>query len=78
MRKPQHDPGCELGTVVTMVLTGWLCDSPLGWPSVFYVCGGVGLAWGVVWFRFMAGKGDHDRSGKGEARKVIFIKFFVD
>ncbi|XP_066938077.1 putative inorganic phosphate cotransporter isoform X2 [Macrobrachium rosenbergii] len=44
--------GCQFGTVVTMPISGWLCDTDFlgGWPSVFYVFGSLGLVWGVAWF----------------------------
>ncbi|KAK5641976.1 hypothetical protein RI129_010523 [Pyrocoelia pectoralis] len=38
-----------LGAAVTMPICGYLIDS-LGWESVFYVTGGVGLIWTFVWF----------------------------
>ena len=33
-------------------MSGWLCDSGFlgGWPSVFYVLGGLLLVWCVAWF----------------------------
>ncbi|XP_047486618.1 sialin-like [Penaeus chinensis] len=44
--------GAQFGTVVTMPLSGWLCDSGFlgGWPSVFYVFGVLGVLWGIAWF----------------------------
>ncbi|XP_042858594.1 sialin-like [Penaeus japonicus] len=50
--------GMQFGTVVTLTAGGWLSSSSFlgGWPSVFYVFGTVGLAWGIPWFLFV-----HDR-----------------
>ncbi|XP_037799091.1 LOW QUALITY PROTEIN: sialin-like [Penaeus monodon] len=50
--------GMQFGTIIGLTLSGWLCNSGFlgGWPSVFYVFGGVGLAWGVPWFLLI-----HDR-----------------
>ncbi|CAL4130204.1 unnamed protein product, partial [Meganyctiphanes norvegica] len=44
--------GVQFGTIVTMPISGWLCDSDFlgGWPSVFYLFGGLGIIWGVAWF----------------------------
>ncbi|KAF2348527.1 Major facilitator superfamily [Trinorchestia longiramus] len=42
--------GCIFGTIVTMSVTGVLCDSSWGWPSSFVLFGGLGLVWAVVWF----------------------------
>ena len=41
--------GAYVGTIVSMPLSGWLCDSTYGWPSVFYLCGALGVFWFVLW-----------------------------
>ena len=41
--------GAYVGTIVSMPLSGWLCDSKYGWPSVFYLCGALGVVWFVLW-----------------------------
>lgn len=43
--------GGYLGTVVTMPISGLLCDVDLlnGWPLVFYVTGAVGVIWYIPW-----------------------------
>ncbi|XP_047484173.1 sialin-like [Penaeus chinensis] len=48
----------QFGTIIGLTSSGWLCNSGFlgGWPSVFYVFGGVGLAWAVPWFLLI-----HDR-----------------
>lgn len=48
----------QFGTVVAMTAGGYLSASSFlgGWPSVFYVFGTVGLAWGIPWFLLV-----HDR-----------------
>ena len=47
--------GAQIGTVVTLPLAGQLCDSTFlgGWPSIFYVLGGVGCVWFVLWAFFV-------------------------
>ncbi|KAK4302798.1 hypothetical protein Pmani_025145 [Petrolisthes manimaculis] len=44
--------GTALGTILGMAVGGWLCKTTFlgGWPSVFYVSGGLGVAWGLPWF----------------------------
>lgn len=39
----------SLGAAITMPICGFLIAS-LGWESVFYVTGVVGLVWSIVWF----------------------------
>lgn len=40
------------GTVVSMLLTGFIASSWYGWPMVFYIFNGAGLVWCVL-FAFM-------------------------
>lgn len=39
----------SLGAALTMPVCGYLI-STVGWASVFYVTGGIGLAWSILWF----------------------------
>ncbi|XP_056875923.1 sialin isoform X1 [Takifugu flavidus] len=41
--------GANFGAFVALPLTGYICQT-LGWPAVFYICGGVGCIWAVFWF----------------------------
>lgn len=41
--------GGPLGTVVSMPFTGWISGTHLGWPYAFYIYGGAGLLWTVLW-----------------------------
>ncbi|KAK3874099.1 hypothetical protein Pcinc_020935 [Petrolisthes cinctipes] len=43
--------GCQFGTVVTLAISGWLTQTWLGWPSVFYGFGLCGLLWSFFWFK---------------------------
>ncbi|GFN92514.1 vesicular glutamate transporter 3 [Plakobranchus ocellatus] len=47
--------GTDLGTVITMPISGLLCDSDIlgGWPSVFYIMGAVSLLWSICWLAFV-------------------------
>ncbi|XP_004520756.1 putative inorganic phosphate cotransporter isoform X1 [Ceratitis capitata] len=42
--------GSQFGTVVMMASSGVIASSALGWPSIFYLSGGVGVVWAIVWF----------------------------
>lgn len=48
--------GINVGTVVTMPLSGILCNSSLfgGWPSAFYVIGIWGCFWFLLWCFFVS------------------------
>ncbi|XP_067687726.1 uncharacterized transporter slc-17.2-like [Haliotis asinina] len=43
--------GSEVGNALVFPLSGFLCRSGfgLGWPSVFYVIGGLGFVWSLFW-----------------------------
>ena len=40
--------GAQIGNVVTFPFSGFLCRT-LGWESIFYVFGGLGLLWCLAW-----------------------------
>lgn len=42
--------GAQFGTVIAMPASGYLAESMLGWPSIFYVFGAAGILWSIVWF----------------------------
>lgn len=39
----------SLGAAITLPVCGYLISS-LGWPSVFYFTGAIGLVWSILWF----------------------------
>jgi len=41
--------GAQAGTVLSLPVSGYLCDR-LGWESVFYVFGTLGVVWWVAWW----------------------------
>src|SRR5687768_16476892 len=43
--------GCELGTVITLPIAGYLCyvDMLGGSPSAYYLFGGLGVIWFGLW-----------------------------
>ncbi|XP_076084936.1 sialin-like [Mytilus galloprovincialis] len=46
--------GSYIGTVISMLLSGYMLESGLGWPSIFYLFGGIALLWCVCWGYFIA------------------------
>ncbi|XP_068431199.1 sialin-like isoform X2 [Clinocottus analis] len=45
--------GGNFGAFVALPLTGYICQT-IGWPSVFYLCGGAGCLWAIFWFAFVS------------------------
>lgn len=41
-------PGVQIGTVLSTFLSGFILEY-LGWPSVFYIWGAIGVLWFVFW-----------------------------
>lgn len=46
--------GSQFGTVVMLSSSGFLASSIFGWPSIFYVSGGAGMLWTILWLMFGA------------------------
>lgn len=48
--------GAQFGTVITLPVTGILCEYGFdgGWPTVFYVFGGLGVVWFACWMPLAA------------------------
>jgi len=50
-----------------MAVGGTLASSSIGWPSIFYVFGAVGILWAVLWFFLAADRpGTHKFISKEE------------
>ncbi|KAJ6646457.1 Sialin [Pseudolycoriella hygida] len=52
--------GMFIGTVVTMPASAYLASS-LGWESIFYVFGGLGVLWHIVWIIIVRSAPHKDR-----------------
>ncbi|XP_073340551.1 sialin [Pagrus major] len=45
--------GSNFGAFLALPLTGYICQT-LGWPAVFYICGGAGCIWSIFWFALVS------------------------
>jgi ACS family sodium-dependent inorganic phosphate cotransporter len=60
----------SLGAAITMPVCGFLISS-LGWESVFYVTGVVGLVWSIAWFFLVFDSpAQHPRISEEERRYI--------
>lgn len=41
--------GSQFGTVIMLGISGVLASSAMGWPSIFYFSGAVGIVWSIIW-----------------------------
>lgn len=63
--------GANFGAFLSLPLTGFICQT-LGWPAVFYLCGGAGCLWAVCWFLFVSDDPrTHRRISKEERDYII-------
>lgn len=61
--------GSNIGTVISMPLTGWLCSQSFlgGWPSAFYIFGLLGIVWFGCWMYLVYDKpSEHPRISRKE------------
>ncbi|XP_066530376.1 sialin [Hoplias malabaricus] len=63
--------GANFGAFIAFPLTGFICHS-LGWPAVFYCCGGAGCLWAVLWFILVSDEPrKHPRISSQEKEYII-------
>ena len=65
--------GLQAGTMVTMILGGFIQSSPKlgGWPTYFYVIGTIGSLWTILWAFFMySTPEDHPSISKQELAHI--------
>ncbi|KAF4073965.1 hypothetical protein AMELA_G00249260 [Ameiurus melas] len=63
--------GGNFGAFLAFPLTGFICHS-LGWPAVFYICGGAGCLWAVLWFIMVSDEPQtHPRISDQEREYII-------
>lgn len=43
--------GSQIGNLISLPMSGWLCANGFdgGWPSIFYIMGGLGIIWCLAW-----------------------------
>ncbi|XP_055676467.1 putative inorganic phosphate cotransporter [Lutzomyia longipalpis] len=64
--------GSPLGNVLMLALSGVLASSSLGWPSIFYVSGVIGVIWTVLFFTF--GSNSPEEDARITATERMFIQ----
>ncbi|XP_073812051.1 putative inorganic phosphate cotransporter isoform X1 [Musca autumnalis] len=63
--------GSQFGTVVMLATSGVMASSVMGWPSIFYISGGVGLLWSVAFLIWGASSPSEYRNISPEEKKFI-------
>ncbi|GLV41829.1 uncharacterized protein CBL_13561 [Carabus blaptoides fortunei] len=63
--------GAQFGTVIAMPVSGYLAESSIGWPSIFFVFGAAGIIWSVAWYLLGANDPSDHSSISQEEKKYI-------
>lgn len=62
--------GSILGTAFMLSVSGVIASSTvLGWPGIFYISGGMGIVWSIVWALFCSNTPQDCRSMSNEERE---------
>ncbi|XP_035905632.1 putative inorganic phosphate cotransporter isoform X3 [Anopheles stephensi] len=67
--------GAQFGTVIMLAVSGVLASSTMGWPSIFYISGAVGMLWSVAWFFYGSNSPAEYRGIAPEEREFIESSF---
>lgn len=63
--------GGPLGNVIAFLVAGWISASSIGWPYVFYLYGGIGVIWSIIWIFVGSNSPAEHKSISPEERKYI-------
>lgn len=54
-----------------LAVSGLIASSSLGWPGIFYISGGFGLVWTVVWIFLGSNSPEVDQRISAEEKEYI-------
>ncbi|XP_055916061.1 putative inorganic phosphate cotransporter [Eupeodes corollae] len=63
--------GSQLGTALMLCVSGEIASSFMGWPGIFYMSGGAGCVWGLLWYFFASNSPSESRFISEEERLYI-------
>jgi len=63
--------GAQFGTILMLASSGFIADSFVGWPAIFYCGGACGFLWVVFWWIYSASTPEEHRSITREELKFI-------
>ncbi|XP_054738470.1 putative inorganic phosphate cotransporter isoform X1 [Anastrepha obliqua] len=68
--------GMSFGSIVMMMVSGWIAASSFGWPGIFYFSGLVSLIWGIVWY-FLGASSPNDHKWISVEEKLFIESALV-
>ncbi|XP_039292836.1 LOW QUALITY PROTEIN: putative inorganic phosphate cotransporter [Nilaparvata lugens] len=66
--------GINFGSALTFLTSGFLANTSLGWPLIFYASGGMGIIWTILWYLLAANSPDSHKSISQEEKLYIKSK----
>ncbi|XP_054738585.1 putative inorganic phosphate cotransporter isoform X1 [Anastrepha obliqua] len=63
--------GSQFGTAVMMATSGIIASSSMGWPGIFYLSGGIGVIWAILWAIWGANSPAESKLISPEEKKFI-------
>ena len=64
--------GGSLGSTLMYIITGYLCNSSIGWPLVFYVFSALHVPWLILWLYYVTNDPSNNR--RISDQELLFIK----
>lgn len=63
--------GSDVGTILMISISGFIAESALGWPGIFYIPGFATIIWAIIWFIFANNRPAENRNISEIERKYI-------
>lgn len=70
-QSPSPPLGQAIGNVVMLAMSGVIASSSIGWPGIFYISGGFGLVWTVLWVLLGSNSPEVDQRISVEEKEYI-------
>lgn len=70
-QSPPSPLGQAIGNVVMLAMSGVIASSSIGWPGIFYISGGFGLVWTVLWVLLGSNSPEVDQRISVEEKEYI-------
>lgn len=66
--------GSQLGTALMLCVSGVITASFMGWPGIFYISGGIGCVWGLLFYFFASSSPAENRFISEEEKMFIEMR----
>ncbi|CAD7014722.1 putative inorganic phosphate cotransporter [Ceratitis capitata] len=63
--------GAQVGSAIILATSGFIFDSSMGWPGIFYISGAIALAWSILFLVFGADAPHNSKMISKQEREYI-------